>query len=46
MNLKPIQQEDEAAIRQDAKDTQGGQNAKNGDACSNQTIATRQRMEV
>ena len=45
-NIKPIQPEHEAAIRQDAQDMQGGQNTKNGDVCSNQTMATRQRMEV
>ena len=34
-----------AAIRQAVQDMQDGQNTKNGGVCSNQTIATRQRME-
>ena len=45
-NIKPIRQEDQAAIRQDAQDMLNGQNTQVDGVCSNQTIATRQRLEV
>ena len=38
-NIKPIRQEDQAAIRQDAQDMLDGQNTQDDGVCSNQTIA-------